>query len=187
MALHRLTALALAGVLTLGVSACSDDTPPQTAPSTTASASPSPSSTGPVAPVLPELAKRKDDVGAKAFVKYWFETFTYAMRSGDAAAVRGLSAEECKTCSGLVDQVERIYGSGGHVEGGSWQPVAFADDPSAPAPLRRWLVQVKQARHTIVGAETGNGPVAKRHFPLRISVVWRDGGWLLQEAAEGRL
>ena len=184
MALRRLTALALAGVLALGASGCGDDSPTPTPGTSSAAASPTPS--GPVAPVLPDLASRNDAVGAKAFVKYWFATLTYAMHTGHTDLVAASSAKECATCSGIASGIADIYGSGGQIEGGNWVPISFVSDPSAPKPLLRWLVQVRQARHEVVGAEAGNGPVAKRVFSMRVSVVWRSNRWLLQEAVDGR-
>jgi hypothetical protein len=188
MALHRLTALALAGALALGVSACGGETPPETAPSTTpATASPSPTATGPAAPVLPELAKREDAVGAKAFVKFYFAAVTYAMKTGDTESLMAVSAKECNTCGNLIQRIDQIYETGGRVEGGRWAAIAFVEDPGAPKPLLRWLVQVKQAKHRILGAKSGNGPVAEKFFALRVSVVWRDERWMLQEAVDGGL
>lgn len=186
MALQRLIALALTAALALGVSACGDDSPSPAPRTSSAAASPTPSASGPAAPVLPNAATRNDAVGAKAFVKYWFEAMTYAMHTGHTEPFVAVSAAECSTCAGVARGIKDVYEGGGRIEGGNWVPLAFVDDPSAPKPLVRWLVQVSQAQHTIIGAKTGNGPVAKRQFAMRISVVWRDGHWVLQEAAGGR-
>jgi hypothetical protein len=70
--------------------------------------------------VLPELAKRNDAVGAKAFVKYWFSAVTYAMKTGDTEPFMAVSAKDCKTCSNLVREIDAIYAQGQlHGEGGA--------------------------------------------------------------------
>lgn len=175
MALHRLTPLVLAGVLALGVTACGDDTPPKTAPSTTtATASPSP--TGLVAPVLPELAKREDEVGAKAFVKYWFAAVTYAMKTGDTEPFMSVSADDCKTCVGLAQAVDDIYEDGGHLVGGGWRVESIERDPRLAPPLHRYSVRVIQPAQRAVapdGAVTER--VGRREFLFFVGAKWADG------------
>lgn len=160
MAQHRLTALALAGVLALGVSGCGDDTPPETAPSTTpASASPSATASGPVAPVLPELAKRQDAVGAKAFVKYWFAAVTYAMKTGDTDPFMEVSAKECKTCKNLDVAISDAYQADGRITGGGWVLIGLDPDPRLEPPLFRFAARVLQRTQTVHGT---SGEVIRR-------------------------
>ncbi|TCJ28928.1 DUF6318 family protein [Nocardioides jejuensis] len=147
MALHRLTAAAAAGVLVLGLAGCGGD-PQPSASSAAPKPTPSVSATGPVAPVLPDLAKRDDAIGAKAFVKYWFDAVTYAMHTGDTEPFMAVSAKECKTCSNLVREVRAIYDEG-RLSGGGWTVEAVEADPKSNAPLYRFAVRVRQAPQSI--------------------------------------
>lgn len=184
MALHRLTALALTGVIALGASACGDDTPPETAPSTStssAAASPSPTTTGPVAPVLPELAKRQDAVGAKAFVKYWFAALTYAMQTGDTTEVERVSASNCETCKQLIKSVHDAYGGGGTLSGTGWtvDGLRSIDDRGDGEHVFGFVKQSPQRYLDKSGA------VVKRYkgrkFGVETLITW-DTHWVMREA-----
>lgn len=181
MALHRLTALALASVLTLGVSACGDDGPPKTAPSTTA-ATASSSPTGPVAPVLPELAKRQDAVGAKAFVRFYFAAVTYAMKTGDTQLMDDYSATDCETCRGISKKVTRIYSADGQNKGGGWHVGRLAYMTDSTVSLAHMTVSVTQPAQRLVDRD---GKVWQRDPKTRFLFnVWAspDGGsWRLRE------
>lgn len=186
MALHRLTALALVGALALGASGCGDDSPAPSPRTSSAAASPTPTpSAGSAAPVLPDLATRKDEVGAKAFVKYWFAAVTYAMQTGDTQPFIAVSAKECTTCSNLKRRLEEIYGAGGSTKESRWELASgLAPDPSADWPFRRFLVQVRQPKH-VLRTKNGHQQVPTKVFPMRVTVVWRQGGWQFQEGADG--
>jgi hypothetical protein len=174
MALHRLTALALTAVLALGVSACGEDTPPQTAPSTSSAASsPSPAATGPVAPVLPELAKRQDEVGAKAFVKYWFAAVTYAMKTGDPSAFVDVSHPKCETCSALAEHITDLEADGSSLEGGGWRVLGVQHDPKTEAPYWRFAVKVAQSKQRVRDANAKVIDASPRQiFFFYVGVTW---------------
>lgn len=182
MPLHRLTALALAGVLALGVSACGDDSTPTTAPSTTP-ATASPSTTEPAAPVLPELASEKSAKGARAFLEYWLGVVTYSMQTGDTDLLAEISAPECKGCNNLIGMIDSIYDKGGRNDGGGWFPDEIARDSRVEMPHQRFLVSVKQPAQSLYdenGKKVSQDP-AKR-FALWESQVWRSGRWYAFES-----
>ncbi|HSX67267.1 DUF6318 family protein [Nocardioides sp.] len=159
MALQRLTTLALVGALALGVSACGDDSPSPAPSTSSAAASPTPSATGPAAPVLPELAARNDAVGAKAFLRYWVSSVSYAMKTGDTTGLLRASTKECKSCAKIASEIDSIYAGGGHLEGGGWRIVAIEPDPRLKPPLYRLAVRLVQASQRVVD---GSGAVTSR-------------------------
>ncbi|MDO7867629.1 DUF6318 family protein [Nocardioides jiangxiensis] len=174
MAPHRLTAPAVAVVLVLGLAACGNDPKPSAssdAPTPTVSSSP----TGPVAPVLPDLARRNDAVGAKAFVKYWFAAVTYAMHTGDTEPFMAVSVKECKTCSNLKREIEAIYGDG-QLRGGGWVVRAVEADPKTEPPLYRFAVRVEQAPQAVMsGRERTSDRQPRQRFLFYAGARWSGG------------
>lgn len=185
MALHRLTALALTGALALGVSACGDDSPSPAPSTSSAAASPTPSksASGPAAPVLPDLAKRHDEVGAKAFVKYWFAAVTYAMQTGDADALVEVSTTDCKTCAGLAKRIRTLEAEGGHIEGGGWTVGGMNEGVERADESRIYRIFVQQAKQTLFDEVGDQASVTPRTgFAADALVVWR-GAWKMRELA----
>jgi hypothetical protein len=105
-------------MLLTGLAACGgDDSPPKAEPTRTAS---TPTTPSPTPPTLPAAAKANTKAGAKAFVRHYIETFNYAERTGDTAALRKLEAKGCESCKKVRKSIDQIYSSGGHVAGGRW-------------------------------------------------------------------
>ncbi len=184
----RRISVAAALTAALLMSGCGGDKPsgePSGTP-TTASLSPTPTATGPVAPVLPEAAKVNDDAGAKAFVEYWFAAVTYAMQTGDTKPFMAVSTDECAICANLEREIAGVYGAGGRYDGADWRlSRGLANDPSVSSPYRRYLVQVQQAAYSVTRPD---GPVKrfeKELFPLRVTVIWRASSWNFLEGADG--
>lgn len=114
------SAFALGVVATLLVAGgCSADDPqPKVAPSEPASASTSPSPTGPVEPTMPAAAKKHTAAGAEAFVEFYWEMVNYAQLTGDLSGLVRLSDPNCGACAGGLDFLRRIFNGGGEVRGG---------------------------------------------------------------------
>jgi hypothetical protein len=172
---HRLV---IATALLLALAGCSDDSPaPKASPSTTpATASPSP--TGPVAPVLPEAAKANTSVGAKAFVRYWFEALNYASHTGDSAPLVSASTADCVACNGLRNRIKSIYGVNEHMVGGDWQASKIKYDPRIKAPDYRFVVEGAQAGQRVVDrhGKTKSGST-RVGFVLFVGLTWGDTGF----------
>lgn len=128
MRLHRaptVTALLLAATLTLA--ACSDDEPREPEPSptstaTTAAPTPSPSAK-PTEPVLPEAAKEPTEAGARAFITYYWDLINYAQVTGDLRGLEAVSGDTCGGCNRAISAVKKLFGGGGHTEGGEYSLV----------------------------------------------------------------
>lgn len=125
--------------------------------------------------MLPELAKRNDAVGAKAFLRYWFAAVTYAMKTGDTEPFMAVSARECKTCTNLRGEVLAIRDADRRLIGGGWEVVGVEQDPSLEPPYYRFAVKVHQPRQRVVEA---SGKVvsksAAQTFMFLVGVQHRD-------------
>lgn len=119
----RLLALALV-LATTGLVGCqSNPVPP---PLDAASASPSPtSSPSESAPTMPAAAKGTTEAAAKAFVRHYVASVNFAMRTGDTRGLSGLAAVGCATCGAIVNRIDEVYGSGGHLQGDGWKVVTL--------------------------------------------------------------
>lgn len=176
------TAIAVVVSLGLGVVGCGGD-PPEAKPApSTSAAAPSPTPTGPVAPELPADAKREDEVGAKAFIKFWFSVVTYAMQTGDTSAMDQYAADQCETCIKLSKSIETAYADGGHLEGAGWsvEGVRAGSERSDGVQLYLFAQQAPQAY------VDRSGRVSKRikgaGFGAEALVIRQDD-WVLRELA----
>ena len=61
---------------------------------------------------------RTDEVGAVAAATYFMDLFRYVLRTGDHVEWDRIGIEDCNFCTGTRARVERVYGSGGRIEGG---------------------------------------------------------------------
>lgn len=184
MALHRLTALALVGSLALGASGCGDDSPSPAPSTSSAAASPTPTATatGPAAPVLPELASRKDAVGAKAFVKFYFAALTHAMKTGDTELMDKFAAKDCETCVGIAKKIRRIYDAGGRNDGGGWQIGRLQYMNDSTDALHHMIVSVTQPPQRLID-QTGKvrQQDPRTDFLFNVWASQGTNGWRLRE------
>ena len=116
---RRALAAALALALAATLSGCQSNPEPPPLDHAATSASPAPSPTL-NAPTLPPEARGTSKAAAKAFVRHWIEVLNYAGPTGDTAALRQLSDEDCAACRAIADFIEQIYGGGGQIRGEGW-------------------------------------------------------------------
>ena len=167
-------------VLLLALAGCGGD--PKADPSTSPSVpSASPISTTPAPPALPEAAKANTKAGAIAFVKYYVGLINHLQRTGDESALRQASAAACKSCAAVVAAANRIYDSGGHVEGGQWtidQVTAFKPSPQLWAVRTRGSIAPSTVIHGDTSPkETGSGGDADAEFFVSFTDRWKVAQW----------
>lgn len=117
----RVVVATIAGLLLAG---CTDDVP--LTPPTVSSAAPVPDATvmptettSPVVlPARPPDMGRDDDVGAAAAATYFMRLFEYVMKTGDVREWEVVSAQGCDFCTSVAADVERVYSTGGRIDGG---------------------------------------------------------------------
>jgi hypothetical protein len=147
------------------------DPPPSTSPTPSVSSTPSP-------PALPEAAKANTKAGAIAFVAYFVSVFNHAQMTGETGELSVLSSDNCRDCQAAIRGLNRIYGAGGHIDGGSLTP------GPATAELNRvehqWLVLVRidsgpQSVTESAGTATTDLPGGRR--TMQFTVTRSASGW----------
>lgn len=122
--LRAALATSLAAVALLA--GCTDDNPSPGDPSSTWTPTgkpetPTSSATAkPTEPALPEAATKATEAGARAFITYYWDLINYAQVTGDVTALKRVSGPTCGGCNRAIDAVEKLYGDGGHAEGGDY-------------------------------------------------------------------
>ncbi|WP_366522867.1 DUF6318 family protein [uncultured Nocardioides sp.] len=177
MARTPLLAGLLVGLVLL--SGCADDPEPKFEdwePSATASSEPAPEPSMP-ASSTPTPAQ---NLSPRSLVDAWLTAWTHALRSGDVDDVRVLSSPDCVSCSRLTTKVEALYAKGGRLDTEGWAPTRVARAPGSRDETPTFVMQVRQARQTLYGAD-GNivevTPAAT--VPMRMTLVAAGEGWIL--------
>jgi len=165
--------------LVLLVAGCGGD--PKADPSPSTSSAPSASST-PTAtpPALPDAAKANTKAGAIAFVRHYIDLVNYAQATGDVDALSTVEDPNCKSCTKGREYLSRIYGSGGHIVGGTWS----VRHVSAKKSGENWAVT---ARGDFASSDTfasrgadpqhANGGPAPTNFIVWHSAEWKVRAW----------
>lgn len=157
---------------------CSEDEPspePEASTSTSATSSPSPSPTG---PTIPPAAQGTDEASAKAFVRFWFESLSQAMNTGNVAAAKGFSHSRCSSCTALLDAITDVYDSGGRFQTAGWQVELITRAPAYTQEQPDFLLRTRHAKRDLFnekGALVDSKPpqiVAMRAVLSRDTDAW---------------
>lgn len=116
-------------------------------------------------------------MGAKAFLKYWVSSVSYAMTTGDTTAFLRASTKACESCAKLATEIDAIYARGGHLEGGGWRIVAIEPDPRLKPPLYRLAVRLVQASQRVVDSKGAVTSRRAREEALFFAGVRWEGGF----------
>jgi len=169
-------------VLLLALAGCGGD--PKADPSPSPSVpSVSPVNTTPAPPALPEAARANTKAGAIAFVKYYIGLFNRAQTSGHPEEMASFSAHACDECNDVVAALAKIYGSGGHIDGGDLRAHAATADYNGAEDVWLVLIQIEsgpQSVTTAAGATATSLPGGRRS--MRFSVkrsgdAWKVAAW----------
>lgn len=155
-------ALGLA-VPALVLGGCSGEPEPRFAPSESSSSSVSASGQRPASPV--------------ATVRAWVAARNAALDSGDTGAVEALSAKGCKTCSGLIDPIRRIYAAGGHFETPGWRVVkAKPRETAASRSVVDTAISIASGTTITEAGGKPNTYPAERHIVV-FRLAWDSDAW----------
>lgn len=69
-------------------------------------------------PTAPPATAGESHQSAAQFVRLWIAEANMALRTGETALLRRLSAERCGTCAGVIEDIEAVYAGGGRIAGG---------------------------------------------------------------------
>lgn len=195
----RTVALATAALLWgTTISACSDNEP-ETSPTVISSASPTSTatptestgpteitepdpSTDPTKPVLPELAKRHSQAGARAFIEHYVEALNYAFEHNDPSPLRSVSSANCGVCDDLVAAVETLKRRGGEQTGGQWSTTALTFVPTQALDEPIAIVTIQLARGSF---DPGPNKPRQRITPQLLNqeyrLSWAGAAWHLED------
>jgi hypothetical protein len=197
VAARRPVIIAAAFTLVLAVlSGCSkDDSSPPPSPrptptntSTTLAQTPTPTPT-PTPPAKPANWSGLDAAAAVDAAIYFKDLYNYALATGDVAEWRALAGPECGFCSGIADDIEKVYSAGGHYEGGD-----ITVSATTLVNADRGLFEVQHAYESATGRIIAADGSAEENVPaasgFMVFEVARDdlsstGNWRLSRA-EGR-
>lgn len=159
-----------------------DDPDPKVSPTESSSATSTPTPTGPVEPTLPAEAEGDDAAAAEAFVEHFWSMVNYAQVSGDTAGLTSLGAPNCVACKGGVEEIERVHGAGGSMEGGELVITRSIARPFDSGPASGFAValdvEVSPQTVAVPGDETqeySGGP-----GKIQVIVEQVDGAWTVQ-------
>lgn len=178
----RLAAVAAALLVAGLMAGCNDERPPEPKATASGSGSSPPTATpestpaGPVEPTLPAEARKGDKAGVEAFVRFYWEVINYATKTGDVGLLKKLDQPSCDGCARGIRGVERVYGRGGRIEGGSYRVTRLQPSRS---PSGHWSVithtKIGDQRTTGAGSLDGRFPGGRATWLLgvaRIRTVW---------------
>lgn len=168
--------------LALSLAGCGAENPkPAPAPTKSASASSSPS--GEVAPRLPAEARGTSEAAAKAFVRHYLATFSYAARTGRVDELRSLGGASCESCSGVINRIADTYSAGGHADGRGYEArsmrVASAPSPKDQVVVTLNIYSFQQVIYANPNAKPRHVPavLTKARFELSRSAT----GWSVRD------
>ncbi|WP_286928349.1 MULTISPECIES: DUF6318 family protein [Aeromicrobium] len=103
--------------LALTMSACGEDDPPPTEPTSAATTPANPDAT---LPPMPAAAQEFTPNGAATFVRYYVSVLSFASATGDVEELESLSDPECGGCSDYIDYFRQTYLDGGWIQDRAW-------------------------------------------------------------------
>lgn len=168
--------LTLVAGLPLLLAGCADDPSPQIAP-------PEPSaSTTLLSPQPKEPWQKKSKAGAVAFAEHWVEVFNEAQETGEVDELRAISDSGCGTCTGVMEQIEGLYGSDGHLISKGWKVRSSTAIEQVPTPRSRVALRIHRAAQVVVLGEDAK----RKRYPasevtMSARLAWGPRGWVMQD------
>jgi hypothetical protein len=170
---HLVTCCALA----VALSGCGSANPKPAPPASESVTSASPSV---VAPTMPAAAMGTGPEAAKAFVRHYLATFSYAARTGDVRPLRVLALRSCASCRHVTDQIAKVYGAGGYARGRGYGAGPMHVEPAVELTIRVTVIQFPQVSKQSATASTvshGKTLLPSRFTLTRTGDSWRIAGW----------
>lgn len=135
-------------------------------------------------PVLPEAARRSDEAGQAAFIEYWFDTFDYAIATGDTGPMMAVAHAECRGCEEMKAGVDEVYSRGGHIEGGMYEVSELVAVPINENGGATPTVTFKQAAGADVYPDGRREQFDERATTAAFGVAFADRAWVFHGFGE---
>jgi hypothetical protein len=175
---------AVAVLVLLLLSGCSDGDPSPRDPSSTWSPTgkmetPTSAAPDPVEPELPAAAAEASEAGARAFIEYYWELINYAQVTGDVKALKAVSGKTCEGCDKGIAAVEDLYESGGRAEGGEYDltvtKVKHIESQDGSLQGFEAHYRVRNAEQTIVHGDGSREVMTPATTDYVSYLIWLDG------------
>jgi len=130
-------------------------------------------------PPMPAAAKGDGRAAAKAFVRYYIQTFNFAEKTGRLAPLQKLSSTDCRACTRAIAFLKSTYRQGGEIRAGDgWTVRSLVVVPGETVVLAR-LHEDRVRWSTAPSAEPS---FAEGHaFTLEIALERRAELWKVVE------
>ena len=179
--LSRPAATLAVGALLL--SGCSGGSDP--GPSTLPTLSSTPTPTATLAPI-PPAATALTPQGADAFVRYFFDQMNVAFRTSNASLIDALSTPACTTCNNYEKALEAAKQKGHFLSGPSFAITAVAASPPDARGSTADVIGKIPARDSVDAAGKVLAHLgAQPRFYFLVTVIRRDGSWVVDDIARG--
>lgn len=127
---------------------------------------------------MPSDATGESREAALAFIDHYFAVVTYAIRTGDTAAVAELATETCQSCQALIANVDRIYDNGGSADSQGWIVIDkqfIGKEPKGGAAVE---VTVNQRPDTVIASPSASPSTSTEVTNVLLaSLVRSQTGW----------
>ncbi len=124
----------------------------------------------------------------QAFARHYLKVVNRAFATGEVGELKSFSASGCKTCANWLDNIERVYGAGGSIEGGQLE--VLGSDAADPEDAEVVNVDVDSKVSKQIDMDS-TGKVLQEYPQesgrLVLSLRWADDGWQVREIKLGGL
>jgi hypothetical protein len=130
-------------------------------------------------PVMPEVAKENTKEGLEAFIRYWFQLFSYAYETGETTAVMEHSSMTCVLCGHLVKSINANYMDDRWLVGGTFQTpvVEVLWDPALSSQQGKLQLIQQEIHYFDRGGSESRSATAATNDAAAFFANYRDGSW----------
>ena len=129
----------------------------------------------------PSANASANEASAERFASLWVTTLNKATTSGDTTQLKSLGLTSCKVCADFANQLDQIYGAGGHVTSQGWTIETVIPESGATATQRILQIKAKVAPQTVVlkkGAKPKTYKGGEQQIRMVLSFV--TNGWKIE-------
>jgi hypothetical protein len=145
--------------------------------------------TASAAPTLGAEGRQRTAEGGEAFLRFWFATLDYAVRTGQVTGLEEISDSACVECQRALLSIRESYAAGGSLRGGAYTVRSVVPVGLAAGEQNSTLdVVFDRSPRSSVGQDgQPRGSLAGVSFVVsRVLLAWDGDGWkLLTLAASG--
>lgn len=182
----RFAALTLSAAALLTLAGCGGDDSQESSETAkpVASSEPVAKKTADTAAAVPSEAKKQNNAGAVAFVKYYFEQVNAGFDTGEYANLVTLSDAGCIVCRSTVGDIAFAY-SQGKIEGGKVK-ISDVKAENTKGDLTSVSMQYETEKYTEVDADGDLlFSVAERDLAFVVQLKWVEDHWVMAQIARG--